>query len=118
MGIFLRSLGWGLVGALGLPIVAFALMLAVVAMDSRCGGPGDSGGCYMGVAAAVVAAVPFGFAIGFVAGLVRALRARQALRAVIAQRGRPSPPAVAASPRPRTEAAKPPPPGIEQAALR
>lgn len=78
MKLVARTLGWGLAGALIVPAAAFCAALLFVVLDPRCSSPGDSGGCYMGLATVTMAAVVPGF-VGF-AGvtLVRGL-ARQGM---------------------------------------
>lgn len=69
-----RIIGYALAGGVVLPLVVLAVMLVVYAMDSRCGSPGDSGGCEMGIAMLVLSASPVGAALGLVAGIVRSIR--------------------------------------------
>lgn len=78
-----RTLGWTLAGSIVVPLAILLLTLAIVAFDSKCGGPGDSGGCAMGVASIVMAAVPFGALIGFCYGLWRAVKKHRALKAPV-----------------------------------
>jgi len=68
---------WAFLGAIVLPILAFTFVLIVNQFDSRCGTPGDSGGCEMGLLVAAAVAILPGAGIGLVIGLARAwLRAR------------------------------------------
>ena len=63
-GLILRAILWGALGAGVAPIAAGVLLFAMTRTDPRCGTPGDSGGCEMGIAAAVITMIPAG-AIGF-----------------------------------------------------
>lgn len=74
--IFGRALLGALAGFFLLPIVIFAITLVFYAFDKRCGSPGDSGGCEMGIFSLIVASALPGAAIGFIVNLVRALRRR------------------------------------------
>lgn len=74
MAAIARIIGYALAGGVVLPLAVLALMLVVYAMDSRCGSPGDSGGCEMGIAMLVLSASPVGAAIGLGIGIVRSLR--------------------------------------------
>ncbi len=56
---------WGLVWTLIAPIVTGLALGATMLADPRCGTPGDSGGCAMGLVSAALAAAPAGFALGF-----------------------------------------------------
>ena len=70
---------WAVLGAIILPILAFLFVLIVNQFDPRCGTPGDSGGCEMGLVVAAVVAILPGAAIGLLLGLLRAWsRARRA----------------------------------------
>ena len=76
--IVVRSVLFGVAGALVAPVVVFFLVLIVgYTFDSRCGTPGDSGGCEMGAATLGFAAAPFGLIAGFVVSLLLGLRARK-----------------------------------------
>lgn len=74
MGALARIIGYALAGGVVLPLAVLAVMLVVYAMDSRCGTPGDSGGCEMGIAVLVLSASPVGAALGLIVGIVRSLR--------------------------------------------
>lgn len=78
--ILLRSVLWGLAGGVLLPIFGILLMLVVMPImeffGSRCGGPGDSGGCAMGLASIVMMLVPIGAVSFLVVTFVRGIRAR------------------------------------------
>ena len=80
-----RVLGRGILGALAgavlAPFVTLALVAPLYMMDSRCGTPGDSGGCEMGFGAIVIASPLPGAAIGFVVAMLWALRRRRAAAA-------------------------------------
>ena len=47
------------------------------AFDTRCGTPGDSGGCEMSAATIAISALPIGFLGAFLASLILGLRARR-----------------------------------------
>ena len=68
---------FGLAGLIATPIVVFfVVLIAAHTFDSRCGTPGDSGGCEMGAASiAFFSALP-GLAAGVVLALVQAYRRR------------------------------------------
>ena len=68
-----RALGWGVMGALLVPIVAAFGALGISHLAGGCG-PGSSGGCEMGAAALGIYAILPGFALGAGLGLWRALR--------------------------------------------
>lgn len=75
MVVLLRAVGFGLVGLVVLPAVAFFGVLAVGHLAGACGA-GSSGGCEMGAAAfALYAALP-GLALGAALSLWRDLRGR------------------------------------------
>jgi hypothetical protein len=63
-GLILRSILWGILGAIVVPVLGGILLFTATRADPRCGTPGDSGGCEMGVAAAAIMMIPAG-AIGF-----------------------------------------------------
>lgn len=76
--IVIRSVLAGLAGAIAAPVAIFFIVLIVgYTFDSRCGSPGDSGGCEMGAATLGFAAAPFGLVAGFVVSLLLGLRARR-----------------------------------------
>ena len=75
--IVIRSILFGLVGAVAAPVAVFFLVLVLAhAFDPRCGSPGDSGGCEMGALSLAVAMAVPGFALFFFITLIRALRRR------------------------------------------
>ena len=65
LGLALKILGFGLLGFIVTPLVVgiVALVLAY-SLDSRCGTPGDSGGCDMGIASLAIASALPGLAMG------------------------------------------------------
>jgi hypothetical protein len=73
-----RLIGKALLGALigffAAPVTVFILVLILNFFNKVCGTPGDSGGCEMGLASAVVASALPGAAIGLIVNLVRGLR--------------------------------------------
>jgi hypothetical protein len=68
-----RALAWGLGWSILAPLAAFLLMLVFVLVDPSCNSPGDSGGCYMGLATVPVAAIVPGALGGFLVTLIRGL---------------------------------------------
>jgi len=71
-----KSLLGALTGFIAAPIAVLILVLILNFLNPVCGTPGDSGGCEMGLATAVVGSALPGAAIGFVVNLVRGLRQR------------------------------------------
>ncbi len=69
-----RIIGTALAGGVILPLAVLAVVLVFYAMDARCGTPGDSGGCEMGMAMLVMGASPVGAALGLIIGIVRSIR--------------------------------------------
>lgn len=67
--MILRALGWGLLGLVATPLAVFAIMLAVYRLSLACGTPGDSGGCEMGTAVAVMTSAPIGALAFFLVSL-------------------------------------------------
>jgi hypothetical protein len=76
MGAIGRILGFSILGAAVLPALVLVIMIAVYVTDSRCGTPGDSGGCEMGMATTVLVSAPIGAAIGFIVGIWKSVRRR------------------------------------------
>jgi hypothetical protein len=80
--LFGRALLWALFGSVVTPIVGFfGLLILAHSTDSRCGTPGDSGGCEMGVFVVSISLIPAG-AILFASGVLikAAWRNRRSLR--------------------------------------
>ena len=75
--IFGKAMLGALIGFLATPVAVFALVLTLNFFNSVCGTPGDSGGCEMGLATAVVGSALPGAAIGFIVNLVRGLLQRR-----------------------------------------
>ncbi|MGE0500506.1 MAG: hypothetical protein AB7I79_02490 [Rhizobiaceae bacterium] len=76
--LVLRSILSGIAALIGVPILVFFIVLILGhALDSRCGTPGDSGGCEMGAATIGFASALPGFALGFFVSLILGLRARR-----------------------------------------
>ncbi|MFA6267236.1 MAG: hypothetical protein WC670_16150 [Pseudolabrys sp.] len=69
-----------LIGFFALPAAALAVGIVVYVFDKRCGTPGDSGGCEMGIAVMAAGAALPGAAIGFIVAL--ALVYRQSRRRI------------------------------------
>ena len=67
--MILRALGWGLLGLVAAPLAAFAIMAVVYQLTPACGTPGDSGGCEMGMAVAVITSAPIGALAFFLVSL-------------------------------------------------
>lgn len=79
LGLTLRIMGFGLLGFVVTPIVVGITVLALAySLDSRCGTPGDSGGCEMGVASLAIASALPGMAIGVAVALYRHFRKKRA----------------------------------------
>ena len=75
--LIIRSILFGLLGLVVTPILTAILVLGLAyTFDSRCGTPGDSGGCEMGAFSVALAMALPGFAIGFFASLIPGLRRR------------------------------------------
>lgn len=74
VGALPGALGWGLLAALLVPIVASFGALGISHLAGGCGS-GSSGGCEMGAAALGLYSILPGFALGAGFGLWRALRA-------------------------------------------
>ncbi|HEV7255891.1 MAG TPA: hypothetical protein VGN97_22685 [Mesorhizobium sp.] len=64
---------WGLGGSIILPIVVFALMVALYRALPECSVVGDSAGCEIFVALVTIAAAPLGFMLFFSVTLIRGL---------------------------------------------
>jgi hypothetical protein len=75
--LVVRTFVFGLLGFVVVPIAMFFIVLiAAHTFDSRCGTPGDSGGCEMGaLSIAVFSALP-GLAIGVAYSLIQGYRNR------------------------------------------
>lgn len=73
---FWSATKWGLRGLLLGPALAILLVLAAMLLDPKCG-PGDSGGCAMGLVTAPIAVALPSFALGFVLGLALRLWSRR-----------------------------------------
>jgi hypothetical protein len=67
--VILRALGWGLLGLVATPLAVFGVMAIIYQWTSACGTPGDSGGCEMGTAVAVIASAPIGALAFFLVSL-------------------------------------------------
>ena len=78
LGLALRILGFGLLGFVVTPIVVgITVLVLAYSLDSRCGTPGDSGGCEMGVASIAIASALPGLAIGVGFALYRHFRKKR-----------------------------------------
>lgn len=68
--LFGRALLWALIGSVVTPVIGCSGMLIIAhATDPRCGTPGDSGGCEMGIAVMTISLIPIG-AVLFVSGVL------------------------------------------------
>ncbi|MEO3470710.1 hypothetical protein AAFN86_02505 [Roseomonas sp. CAU 1739] len=76
MATAMRILGLGFAGLVVGTLLGGVAALALIALDPRCGGPGDSGGCAMGIPAFAIGAGLLGAAAGLALGVVRAIRRR------------------------------------------
>ncbi|MCT8991220.1 hypothetical protein NYR54_13115 [Chelativorans sp. SCAU2101] len=78
MRLFLTSLAFGLAGFVLVPLAVFVVgLLLAYLLDPRCGTPGDSGGCEMGMASlAFTLAIP-GALGGIALAVTRHLRRRR-----------------------------------------
>ena len=73
----LRALFWGLIGLVAVPVLVFVIMVIVYQMSPNCGTAGDSGGCEMGTAVAVVTSAPIGALTFFLGSLALGASRRQ-----------------------------------------
>lgn len=71
-----RAIGYFFLGAIALPLALLPIMIVVYMLDSRCGSPGDSGGCEMGIASVELSAIPIGALLGLAFGIWRGIKAR------------------------------------------
>jgi hypothetical protein len=69
----------GIGTAIAVPTVVFFGILIANALNPRCGTPGDSGGCEMGLASGTIGAIVIGLALGAVVAVLTTL-ARRSLR--------------------------------------
>ncbi len=75
LGLVARIVGFGLLGFVVTPLVVGITSLALAyGLDSRCGTPGDSGGCEMGIASVAIASALPGLAIGVALAVYRHFR--------------------------------------------
>jgi hypothetical protein len=72
-----RAIGYLLAGAIAAPLAVLALTIPLYMLDSRCGSPGDSGGCEMGIASVVMLSVPLGAVLGCAFGIWRGIKANR-----------------------------------------
>jgi hypothetical protein len=78
LGLALRIMGFGLLGFVVTPIVVgITVLVLAYSLDSRCGTPGDSGGCEMGVASIAIASALPGMAMGIAFALYRHFRKKR-----------------------------------------
>ncbi|WP_289294684.1 hypothetical protein [uncultured Reyranella sp.] len=82
LGLVLRIVGFGLLGLVVTPItVGITGLVLAYSLDSRCGTPGDSGGCEMGIASIAIASSLPGLAIGIAFALYLHFRKKRATSA-------------------------------------
>ncbi|HEV7327769.1 MAG TPA: hypothetical protein VGN91_22110 [Bosea sp. (in: a-proteobacteria)] len=74
--ILLRAIWTGCLGMLLAMLAALAIVVLALIFDPKCG-PGDSGGCAMGLVTVTLGAAIPGFIIGFAGYLVLALWRRR-----------------------------------------
>jgi hypothetical protein len=74
--IILRAFGWGVVGLFVVPLAVFGIMAVIYQLDPRCGTPGDSGGCEMGMGLAILGSALPGAIVFFLFVLIRGLNRR------------------------------------------
>lgn len=80
LGLTLKILGFGLLGFVVTPVVVGIAALALAySLDSRCGTPGDSGGCEMGIASLAIASALPGLAVGVAVALYLHFRRKRAI---------------------------------------
>jgi copper chaperone CopZ len=65
-----RALLLGLVCAFLVPVVTFVVLFVLQHFDRKCGTPGDSGGCTMGLVSATILSIAPGAILGFLIALV------------------------------------------------
>jgi hypothetical protein len=75
--LVLKAFAFGLAGMIVMPVAMFFIVLtAAHIFDSRCGTPGDSGGCEMGAASIAIFSMLPGLAIGVAIALIQGYRNR------------------------------------------
>jgi copper chaperone len=74
-GAVARLVGWGFAGFVVGALVGGVAGIALIAIDPACG-PGDSGGCAMGIPVLAFGAGVLGGGVGMVAALIRGARRR------------------------------------------
>jgi hypothetical protein len=72
-----RAIGYLLLGAVVAPLLMLAAMIPIYLLDSRCGTPGDSGGCEMSIAVNMMMMVVPGAVTGLIVGLWRGVKAKK-----------------------------------------
>lgn len=78
LGLILKVLGFGLLGFVVTPfVVGIVGLVLAYSLDSRCGTPGDSGGCEMGIASLAIASALPGLAMGVAFALYRHFRGKR-----------------------------------------
>jgi hypothetical protein len=75
--LVVKAFAFGLAGMIVMPVAMFFIVLtAAHIFDSRCGTPGDSGGCEMGAASIAIFSMLPGLAIGVAIALIQGYRNR------------------------------------------
>jgi hypothetical protein len=75
--LVVKAFAFGLAGMIVMPVAMFFIVLtAAHIFDSRCGTPGDSGGCEMGAASIAIFSMLPGLAIGVAIALFQGYRNR------------------------------------------
>ena len=69
-----RTIGFGFAGFVAGTLGGGVAGIALVSLTPGCGGPGDSGGCAMGIPAVAIGAGLFGAAAGVVLAAIKAFR--------------------------------------------
>lgn len=72
----MRVIGFGFAGFVGGTLAGGVAALVLIALDPGCGGPGDSGGCAMGIPVFAIGAGFIGGAGGILWAVVRGIRRR------------------------------------------
>ena len=66
----------GIGTAIAIPTVVFCGILIANALNPRCGTPGDSGGCEMGLASGTIGAIVIGLALGAIVAILTTIASR------------------------------------------
>jgi hypothetical protein len=66
----------GIGTAIAIPAFVFCGILIANALNPRCGTPGDSGGCEMGLASGTIGAIVIGLALGAIVAILTTIASR------------------------------------------